>query len=61
VRGTMIGEFPGLRNGLDRDGNLKATVDYRSIYSSVLEQWLGQDAAAVIERAASFQRIPILK
>ena len=61
VRGTMIGEFPGLRNGLDRDGNLKATVDYRSIYTSVLEQWLGQDAAAIIERAGSFQRIPILK
>ncbi len=61
VRGTMIGEFPGLRNGLDRDGNLKATVDYRSVYTSVLEQWLGQDAAAVIERAGSFQRIPILR
>ena len=61
VRGTMIGEFPGLRNGLDRDGNLKATVDFRSIYTSVLEQWLGQDAAAVIERAGSFQRIPILR
>ena len=56
-----MSEFPGLRNGLDRDGNLKATVDYRSIYTSVLEQWLGQDAAAVIERAGSFQRIPLLK
>ena len=32
VRGTMIGEFPGLRGGLDEDGNLKATVDYRTIY-----------------------------
>ena len=61
VRGTMIGEFPGLRGGLDGDGNLKATVDYRSIYTSVLEQWLGQDAAAVIERAGSFQRIPLLR
>jgi uncharacterized protein (DUF1501 family) len=61
VRGTMIGEFPGLRGGLDRDGNLKATVDYRSVYTSVLEQWLGQDASPIIERAGSFQRIPILK
>jgi uncharacterized protein (DUF1501 family) len=61
VRGTMIGEFPGLGGGLDRDGNLKATVDYRSIYTSVLEQWLGHDAAPVIERANSFQRIPLLR
>jgi uncharacterized protein (DUF1501 family) len=61
VRGTMIGEFPGLGGGLDRDGNLKATVDYRSIYTSVLEQWLGADAGSIIERAASFQRVPILK
>ena len=48
VRGNMIGEFPGLRNGLDDNGNLKATVDYRSVYCSVLEQWLSTDAAAVI-------------
>jgi uncharacterized protein (DUF1501 family) len=61
VRGKMIGEFPGLRGGLDRDGNLKATVDYRSIYTSVLEQWLGADGGSVIERAGSFQRVPILK
>jgi uncharacterized protein (DUF1501 family) len=61
VRGTMIGEFPGLRGGLDPDGNLKATVDFRSIYTSVLEQWLGHDAGAVIERAGSFPRIPLLR
>ena len=56
VRGNMIGEFPGLKNGLDDDGNLKATVDYRSIYCSVLEQWLGTDAGAVIPEARSFAR-----
>jgi uncharacterized protein (DUF1501 family) len=61
VRGTMIGEFPGLKNGLDDDGNLKATVDYRSVYCSVLEQWLATDAAAVIPQAKSFARLPILR
>jgi len=61
VRGTMIGEFPGLRTGLDDDGNLKATVDYRTVYSSVLEQWLHTDAAAVIPKAASFGRVPLLR
>jgi uncharacterized protein (DUF1501 family) len=61
VRGTMIGEFPGLKGGLDDDGNLKATVDYRTIYSSVLEQWLSTDAAAVIPHAARFGRVQLLR
>jgi uncharacterized protein (DUF1501 family) len=61
VRGTMIGEFPGLKNGLDDDGNLKATVDYRSVYSSVLEEWLGTDAGPIVPHASSFARVPILR
>ena len=61
VRGNMIGEFPGLKSGLDDDGNLRATVDYRSIYCSVLEQWLATDASAVIPRAKSFARVPLLR
>jgi uncharacterized protein (DUF1501 family) len=61
VRGTMIGEFPGLNGGLDEDGNLKATVDYRSVYCSVLEQWLGTDAAPIVPGASSFARVPLLR
>jgi uncharacterized protein (DUF1501 family) len=63
VRGTMIGEFPGLADGtgLDRQGNLRATSDFRGLYASILEQWLGHEAAAVIPNAASFGRLPLLK
>jgi uncharacterized protein (DUF1501 family) len=61
VQGTMIGEFPGLKNGLDEDGNLKATVDFRSIYCSVLEQWFGTDAGPIVPRASSFARVPLLR
>jgi uncharacterized protein (DUF1501 family) len=57
VRGGMIGEFPGLAgNGLDSDGNLVATADFRAVYSSLLEQWLGVDADRVIPGARSFAR-----
>ena len=38
--GTQVGEFPGLATGLDADGNLKATSDFRGVYASLLEQWL---------------------
>jgi uncharacterized protein (DUF1501 family) len=59
----MIGEFPGLANGtgLDDDGNLRATSDFRGLYASILEQWLSVDAAQIIPGAAGFSRIPILK
>src|SRR3954462_9118686 len=59
AKARMIGELPDLKTGLDDDGNLKATSDFRSVYSSLLEQWLGMDAAEVIPDAASFGR-PVL-
>jgi uncharacterized protein (DUF1501 family) len=55
ARGQMVGEFPGLAN-LDGDGNLRPTADFRGVYCSLLEQWLGMDAAAVIPHAKSFAR-----
>jgi uncharacterized protein (DUF1501 family) len=59
VKGTMVGEFPGLKSGLDEHGNLKATSDFRGVYGALLEQWLGADAGAVLPEAASFER-PVL-
>ncbi len=53
--GTLIGEYTGL-DALDRDGNLKPTVDYRAVYSSLLEQWLGADANGIIPGASRFGR-----
>jgi uncharacterized protein (DUF1501 family) len=61
VRGGMVGEFPGLTSGLDEKGNLRATSDFRGVYSALLEQWLGVDAAAIIPNAASFQRPSLIK
>ena len=60
VQGTMIGEFPGLGT-LDKDGNLRATSDFRGLYSSLLEQWLGADADAIIPGAGKFARPTILR
>lgn len=55
VRGKMVGEWPGLAR-LDDDDNLRSTVDFRAVYSSLIEQWFGRDAAAVIPGAAGFGR-----
>ena len=59
--GRMVGEFPGLAGGLDSEGNLKATSDFRGVYSALLEQWLGHDAGAVIPNAARFARPGLIK
>jgi uncharacterized protein (DUF1501 family) len=61
VAGTMLGEFPGLAHGLDLDGNLKPTTDFRGLYASLLEQWLDYDAAAVIPEADHFVRAKLLR
>jgi uncharacterized protein (DUF1501 family) len=58
--GRMIGEFPGLAK-LDEHGNLRATSDFRGVYSSLLEQWLGADAEAIIPGAGKFGRPRLVK
>ena len=39
VRPGMIGSYPSLTNL--EDGDLRMTVDFRNVYASVLETWLG--------------------
>ena len=46
VRPGLLGEHPSLID-LDR-GDLKHTVDFRSIYAGVLEDWLGLDSHAAL-------------
>jgi uncharacterized protein (DUF1501 family) len=58
--GTMIGEFPGL-DKLDRDGNLRATADFRSLYASLIEDWLGGDAEAILPGPIPGPRPKILR
>jgi uncharacterized protein (DUF1501 family) len=61
ARGQMVGELPPLRDALDKEGNLKATVDFRNIYASLLEQWFDFDAAAVIPNARAYRRLQLVR
>ena len=61
ARGQMIGELPQLRAALDRQGNLKPTVDFRSVYSSLLEQWFDFDAGGAIPNAKAYRRLQLLR
>ena len=57
--GQTIGGFPGLAN-LDNRDNLRKTSDFRSVYCSLLEQWLGVGADGIIPNAGSFDRPPLV-
>ena len=49
VRGGLYGEQPSLAaTELDPAGNVKFTVDFREIYSTILDGWLGADSKAVL-------------
>jgi uncharacterized protein (DUF1501 family) len=49
VRGGLYGEQPSLAaTDLDSAGNMKFTVDFRSVYATLLDKWLGVDSKAVL-------------
>jgi uncharacterized protein (DUF1501 family) len=56
VIGGHYGRMPSLTD-LD-DGNLKYTTDYRRIYSTLIQGWMGHDHAATILRD-DFSAIPM--
>ena len=53
-------EYPSLRN-LDGNDNLKVTADFRGVYSSLIEQWLGTPADGIIPDSGTFPRITLVK
>ncbi len=58
--GGVLSDYPNLSQ-LDEDDNLQVTIDFRRVYSSLLEQWLGTDAGAVIPKADAFGRVQLVR
>ena len=62
LRGGFYGPYPDLTD-LDGNGNLRYTVDFRSLYATVLERWLGLGATqtdALLAQGASVPAYPRL-
>lgn len=65
VQGThaasgILTDYPSLTD-FDRDDNLKVTVDFRKVYASLIEGWLGTDAGEVIPNARAFGRLGLVR
>ena len=59
VKGGLYGEYPSLELGKQEDGgNLKFNLDFRSIYTTLLEDWLSLDAKAII--GSSHEKVSFL-
>jgi len=56
IRGGLYGDHPKL-DDLD-DGDLRFGIDFRSVYSTVLEDWLGASASDVL--GGNFEKINFL-
>jgi uncharacterized protein (DUF1501 family) len=49
VKGGIYGEYPSLTpEGLEDGGNLQHSLDFRSVYTTVLERWMGLDAKPIV-------------
>ena len=44
VRGGLAGEHPGVN--VDQDGDLVVKTDFRTVYQSLIAEWLGGDPNA---------------
>ena len=49
MNGGLYGEYPSLNQGdLEDGGDLLHNVDFRSVYTTILEKWLGMDAKPLV-------------
>ena len=61
ARGQMVGEFPGLANGLDEDGNLSRPPTSAASTARCSSSGSAPTPAAVIPGARSFARPALVK
>lgn len=61
VIGQQLGSFPGVTGGLDANGNLMPTADFRAIQGALLAQWLDTDPTPIIPGIGAFQMPTLLK
>jgi uncharacterized protein (DUF1501 family) len=58
VRGGLYSEYPSLKPSEWLNGeDLRHTVDFRSVYSTMLAQWMGLDPQPIV--GVQYEQIPV--
>ncbi len=58
VKGGQYSEYPSLESNQLEQGDVVPNHDFRSIYSVLLEDWMGLDAKPIVE--GTFEKLPFL-
>ncbi len=48
VKGGLYGEYPSLEDSKLAEGDLQFNNDFRGLYSTILEKWMGLDAKPIV-------------
>ena len=49
VKGGLYGEYPSLELGKEEEGgNVRHNLDFRCVYPTILEDWLGITAGSIV-------------
>lgn len=59
VKGGVVGEHPSLAADKLDAGDLRHHTDFRQVYATLLDEWLGCDSVAVLGQA--YEHLPLLK
>ena len=59
VKGGLYGEYPSLAAGKLLEGDLHFNNDFRGLYSTLLEQWMGLDPQPVV--GGNFEQLDFIK
>ena len=59
VNGGLYGEYPSLEEKDQLEGDLHFNNDFRSTYSTILEDWLGVDASPIVH--GHFEKLGFVK
>ena len=60
VKGGLYGEYPSMKQeDLEDGGDLLHSVDFRSVYSTILEQWLELDSKPIV--GGAYEQLDFLK
>jgi uncharacterized protein (DUF1501 family) len=55
VKGGLYSEYPSLAREKQEDGDLRFNYDFRGLYSTLLEQWMGVDPKPIVN--GSFEQL----
>ena len=57
VNGGLHAEYPSLDIDMQTDGDLAHTYDFRGLYTTLLERWLGVEAAPIV--GGRYEELPL--